>query len=422
MQRAIVIGVIALGVVFVALALVFRPGEEIIEAPVGTPAAPEAAAPEAVEQVAAAPKPAAPGAAEQAAAVPKPAAPEAAEQEAAAPEPAAPVTAAPEAAEQVAAAPEVTTETAALAPAAPPTRAEVAAPDKAPPQLRPSFDVVRVDPQGEAVLAGRAPPNADVTISNRDVVIGKVRTDWRGEWVWIPERPFPPGALELSLSARMPDGELVIADETVVMLIPEPQRDIAGRKTDQPSSALVLKKPRNATGPSELLQLPAGEARETPFSLDVIDYDEEGELRLGGRAEPGAMLRVYLDNTLIGETQAEADGRWYLIPNRNVNPGVYTMRLDQIRADGKVIARIELPFSRSELSPGEMAPGVIVVQPGNSLWRISRRLYGKGIEYTIIYYANKDHIRDPDLIYPGQVFTIPRKKWGEYGFKVKPEK
>lgn len=44
---------------------------------------------------------------------------------------------------------------------------------------------------------------------------------------------------------------------------------------------------------------------------------------------------------------------------------------------------------------------------GDSLWRISRQLYGAGIRYTQIYEANRGQIRDPDLIYPGQVLVAP---------------
>jgi nucleoid-associated protein YgaU len=50
----------------------------------------------------------------------------------------------------------------------------------------------------------------------------------------------------------------------------------------------------------------------------------------------------------------------------------------------------------------------ITIQPGNNLWRLSRNIYGKGVMYTVIFKANKDHIRNPNLIYPGQVFVTPR--------------
>jgi nucleoid-associated protein YgaU len=54
-------------------------------------------------------------------------------------------------------------------------------------------------------------------------------------------------------------------------------------------------------------------------------------------------------------------------------------------------------------------PKRITIQPGNSLWKISREIYGAGKSYTVIYEANKDQIRNPRLIYPGQIITAPVK-------------
>ncbi|KQP07931.1 hypothetical protein ASF28_12620 [Methylobacterium sp. Leaf99] len=69
---------------------------------------------------------------------------------------------------------------------------------------------------------------------------------------------------------------------------------------------------------------------------------------------------------------------------------------------------------RDRLLP-EAVPGAVFVpevrtariERGDSLWAISRRTYGEGDRYTAIYDANQDQIRDPDLIYPGQVFVLP---------------
>ncbi len=47
---------------------------------------------------------------------------------------------------------------------------------------------------------------------------------------------------------------------------------------------------------------------------------------------------------------------------------------------------------------------------GDSLWRISKRVYGKGLRFTVIYEANQQQIRDPGRIYPGQVFVLPTGK------------
>ena len=97
-----------------------------------------------------------------------------------------------------------------------------------------------------------------------------------------------------------------------------------------------------------------------------------------------------------------------LVPEDKVPPGLYTLRLDEIAADGRVATRIELPFQRADLEPFDVAQSSIVVQPGDSLWRIARRIHGAGMAYTLIYEANRDQIRDPDLIYPGQVFNLTR--------------
>ena len=56
---------------------------------------------------------------------------------------------------------------------------------------------------------------------------------------------------------------------------------------------------------------------------------------------------------------------------------------------------------------GKPRSGRVVIQPRNNLWKLSRVIYGRGKNYTVIYKANKDQIRNPNRIYPGQIFTIP---------------
>jgi nucleoid-associated protein YgaU len=147
------------------------------------------------------------------------------------------------------------------------------------------------------------------------------------------------------------------------------------------------------------------------LSLDTVDYDNRGEIVVGGHAEPGAEVRIYLDNGLLGQALAGADGRWQLRPDRPVPPGLHTLRADQLNGDSKVTARVETPFERAkptDLAQTESTANSIVVQPGNSLWRMARRSYGSGWQYSVIYDANKEQIRDPDLIYPGQVLKLPQ--------------
>jgi nucleoid-associated protein YgaU len=106
-------------------------------------------------------------------------------------------------------------------------------------------------------------------------------------------------------------------------------------------------------------------------------------------------------------TPVEPDGGWRMLVERDITPGLYTLRVDELAGD-KVVARLEFPFERSDPMEVESGTLLVVVQPGNSLWRLARRTLGEGTRYTVIYQANKDRIGDPDLIYPGQVLEIPR--------------
>ncbi len=102
---------------------------------------------------------------------------------------------------------------------------------------------------------------------------------------------------------------------------------------------------------------------------------------------------------------ADAAGKWSLVaPARHIAAGI-ELRLDQLAADGSVGRRIAVPF---DMAATAAVPQSYTVRRGNSLWLIARRVYGAGIRYTAIYTANHDQIRDPDLIYPGQQFKVPK--------------
>ncbi|MCK4869374.1 MAG: LysM peptidoglycan-binding domain-containing protein, partial [Alphaproteobacteria bacterium] len=116
---------------------------------------------------------------------------------------------------------------------------------------------------------------------------------------------------------------------------------------------------------------------------------------------------VYLDNGLLATAAVEPGGNWRIIIEHPIVPGLYTLRLDEMAGD-QVIARLEFPFQRADPKEIESGTLLVVVQPGNSLWRLARRTLGEGTSFTVIYQANKDRIRDPDLIYPGQVLEVPR--------------
>jgi nucleoid-associated protein YgaU len=115
-----------------------------------------------------------------------------------------------------------------------------------------------------------------------------------------------------------------------------------------------------------------------------------------------------VDNKLVGSANTGADGRWTLKPTERVEPGEHDIRVDKVTEAGKVLARIELPFVRAKPFSGLPDQTLVIIQPGNNLWRIASRVYGNGLRYTDIFQANADQIRNPDLIYPGQVFGLPK--------------
>ncbi|MGE0116994.1 MAG: LysM peptidoglycan-binding domain-containing protein [Dongiaceae bacterium] len=297
-----------------------------------------------------------------------------------------------------------------------------AVPTPAPESGKPSFDVVRVDPAGTLVIAGRADSGSEVTVTSNGEVIGTATADATGAWVMLPTAPIPTGNHELALSAKLPDGRSLGADKLVMLAVPEKGKTVAGAAADAETSGgpLAILVPKDSAGGALVLQQPGTAAAATgqpaeetagiasgALVLDVVDYDEKGAVVIGGRGTPGADVRVYLDNKPVGTATVEPGGRWQLTPSEPVAPRLHTMRIDQIGRDGRVTERVESPFLRAERVelPADQA---FIVQPGNSLWRIARRTYGEGLRYTVIYEANRTQIRDPDLIYPGQVFALPQ--------------
>ncbi|MEN0652512.1 MULTISPECIES: LysM peptidoglycan-binding domain-containing protein [Hyphobacterium] len=265
----------------------------------------------------------------------------------------------------------------------------------------PSFDVVRVDPRGTAVIAGRGEPGATVSVLVDGESIADLPVNDQGEWVLIVEEPLPAGSVELGLLMVTPGGQEIRSEQIVVVSIPESRAE---------TPLVVLGRPGEA---SRVLQGPFEGLETGPLALETVDYDEAGGVIFSGRAEPGSRVRVIANGATVGDAAVGQDGRWTVRAGDALAPGVYDLQVDMIRPDGTVAAVIVLPFERVAPEALNLGEGSVIVQPGNSLWRIARRIYGEGIQYTVIYEANADQIRDPDVIYPGQVFATPPQGDGD---------
>ena len=185
----------------------------------------------------------------------------------------------------------------------------------------------------------------------------------------------------------------------------------------EPAAVAVLRADEEGV---ELVQpaTPAPDVTPEQVTLDTIGYSPDGDVLLSGRAQADTLIRVYLDNAAVSDVTARTDGGWRARLD-GIDPGVYTLRLDALSEDGAVLSRLETPFKRESPealasaqpeveAPAEPAPiSQVTVQAGDTLWAISRERYGDGLLYVRVFEANRDAIRNPDLIYPGQIFTIP---------------
>ncbi|MDP2086724.1 MAG: LysM peptidoglycan-binding domain-containing protein [Gemmobacter sp.] len=198
-----------------------------------------------------------------------------------------------------------------------------------------------------------------------------------------------------------------------------------------PAAVPVAQAPSNLLLSEGGVTVLRGAGADARLVIDSISYSEAGAVQVAGKGPSGDVVRLYLNNALQLETLIDDTGAWRgTLPP--VQPGLYTLRADQLDRGGKVLARSETPFLREApealalaqaaaapkpAADGEAAAGaspsalpvqLVTVQPGFTLWGIATATYGKGIEYVKVFEANRDQIRNPDLIYPGQVFTLPQ--------------
>ena len=200
------------------------------------------------------------------------------------------------------------------------------------------------------------------------------------------------------------------------------EKEVQKILTTEPSASEIAsngaKKPTILLADNEGVKVVQGRVGPTVMTdvlFDTINYSKDGGVAVTGRGSPDSIVRFYLDNSPVTSTAVDQTGYWSADLS-DVEAGVYTLRLDQLDQSGKVSSRIESPFKREDrnvladqmkdiASPARI--NVITVQPGNTLWAISRERYGRGILYVQVFDANKDKIRNPDLIYPGQIFDLP---------------
>jgi nucleoid-associated protein YgaU len=253
----------------------------------------------------------------------------------------------------------------------------------------------------------------------------------------VPPR-LPAGTYDLMLRAKQPDGRQVMSKQSVaVVLDPSP--------IDRPVVALMT-----PNKPTVVLSQPAiPKPVAGGVVVEAVDTEPGGKLHVSGKASPGTAVRLYLNDSFVASVTAGSDGRFAVTINEGVAPGNYRVRLDEMGANSDAVrARAEVPFNvpetmttasvpaqataskRPDIAAAQQpqlatalstvridegSPSAVVVPKivtttvsrGDSLWRLSRDPYGAGTRYAVIYKANREQIRNPNLIYPGQIFVLP---------------
>jgi nucleoid-associated protein YgaU len=233
--------------------------------------------------------------------------------------------------------------------------------------------------------------------------------------VVVPEKPTEEPLVVLNT----PDAASRIIEMPKSPLSEAAKAEEPGKKPAVPKAAVAT--PSADTRGPALWAKPAA----SQVVVSTVEADTSGNLFVAGTAAtPDDPIRVYLDGALLGETKPTQGGTWLLEVHHELSPGTYKIRADQIDpASGQVMIRAEVPFERevATLTPigepggsgGASAAGAIpdpqtvVVKRFENLWQISRRMYGNGKRWSTIYLANKEQIRNPRSIFPGQLLTVP---------------
>lgn len=360
------------------------------------------------------------------------------------------------------AAPEVKSE-------AKPADVKPAEPEKAavvPAVTVPVFDVLRLEGNGSLVIAGKAAPNSVVDVISKTRVLGSATAGENGDFAIILDEALKSGDYQLVLRATALDKSVATSQQTAILSVPAtpdgqvlalveepgqasrmittPQANVAAQQpadNDVPVAQHGNNTPYSVLPPQSVQGGSAPENTASAVSIAVEAVEIEGRtVFVAGHASGGQSVNVTANDTLLGTALISPEGRYLVQTQQPLAVGDYIIRADLMDKNGKVLATARVPFRReagenisavapsisvqpmqeeAQAQPLEKAEGSVIIRKGDNLWTISKRTYGSGTRYTTIYLANSDQIKNPDLIWPGQVFVMPKTPLSDQDVKQK---
>jgi len=309
------------------------------------------------------------------------------------------------------------------------------------------IDIARVKPDGTAVFAGTAAPNAEIRIFEGEILLGKTVANSAGEWVVILEKSLAVGQHLISIAMELDDGSTAFSDarlaveifknaatKPLVALLPETSTDVPVliQSPDDGESSTSHLAGTNRSNRNEVQQVNSGAVTTVNGSAsDGVDLTvtatKVGAKRVVATIVPTAIVwrdaarilisgasrggvRVIANDTKapFGEALVLADGAWQIAGSLNLEKTKHRLKFELVNDRDEVVANYILPLTSRDLAKGENGTPLVVVNKGDALWRIAYRQFGDGIRYVDIVRRNQRDIVDPDLIYPKQIFAVPK--------------
>ena len=275
------------------------------------------------------------------------------------------------------------------------------------PELR--IEIARVKPDGAAVVAGSAPSGAVISVFEDKILLGKTTADANGEWVVVLEKRLGPGQHLISVAAEREDGSSIMAETSIAI-------EIYANQSTRPLVALL---PENQTEMPVLLQSPDDEIEKTTADAAATStvaqlgprslvWQDEAKLSIAGESRGGVRVTVSANGTFFGDALVLADGGWQVTGKIDHNRNTHQLEFVLVDNAGQAVASYLLPVRARDLRKGLDGSQLVVVNKGDALWRIAYRSFGKGVRYIDIVRKNTGDIDNPDLIYPNQIFALPK--------------
>ena len=255
-----------------------------------------------------------------------------------------------------------------------------------------TFDVVRINKNGDVIIAGKTLPDTELYLFDGNDKLATLNSDSHGDWMWMSEDPLKPGIKRFNLKLSK-NKENFSSQNNVIILV----------EKNKPKFPKIIKFSSNDNAGINIL---TSEKKLNGLGLDTIEYYEDKKLKISGRATPNSKIELFLSDIVYEETFADVDGLWKIELNE-IEFLKYELKIETHINNEKIAIKTSI---LEDFKSSLLIEKKIVVEDGNSLWRIAKRTLGGGIYYSEIYKNNIKKINNPDLIFPGQVFNIPKIK------------